>query len=114
MGIIRFGTKVVLMSGVCYVTSQYGIWRDSRRSEEIYKEIYTFLAPHIKEVPLEIPELPKSSEVSSAARVYWNRGVVSSAEFIANVPLYCYNLAEKGVVYVSNVLSDNSTGEQKQ
>ncbi|XP_073971945.1 MICOS complex subunit MIC13 homolog QIL1-like isoform X1 [Rhodnius prolixus] len=108
-----FGAKLGLVGGALYASAHYGIWKDSKRTEQIYQEMYHFVAPYIKEVPVEVPELPKASEITSASRDYWNHGVVATAKFLANLPDTTYSLAEKGVTYVMDQFSDPS-GEQKQ
>ncbi|PSN45539.1 MICOS complex subunit MIC13 QIL1 [Blattella germanica] len=57
------GTKVGLVGGVVYYTVEEGVRKDSEHSTEIYSKAYKAIAPYVKEVQVEVPELPKTCAI---------------------------------------------------
>lgn len=50
----RFGVKAGIVGGVVYCTIEEGVWKDSKRTTELYSKIYKNVAPYVKEVPVEV------------------------------------------------------------
>lgn len=50
----RFGVKVGIVGGAVYYTSQIGLWGDSSKTEQLYKDIYKVSAPYIKQTAVEV------------------------------------------------------------
>lgn len=50
----RFGAKVGIVGGAVYYTSQVGLWGDSSKTEQLYKDLYKVTAPYIKQTTIEV------------------------------------------------------------
>ncbi|PSN51444.1 hypothetical protein C0J52_08993 [Blattella germanica] len=87
--LLKLGTKVGLVGGVVYYTVEEGVWKDSEHSTEIYSKAYKAVAPYVKEVPVEN---------------YWNKGVMSSFEFVSDLPNKTVEWSKQGYEYVSKQL----------
>lgn len=98
--LLRFGVKAGIVGGVVYCTIEEGVWRDSKQTTELYSKIYKNIAPYVKEVPVEVPELPKVDELCFTAKNYWNKGVIASFIFLSNLPNKTTEWSRQGYEYV--------------
>ncbi|PSN37660.1 hypothetical protein C0J52_05629, partial [Blattella germanica] len=61
-------------------------------------------APYIKEVPVEVPELSKIPDLCYTTKNYWNKGVMTSFEFVSNLLNKTVQWSKQGYEYVSKQL----------
>ncbi|XP_033606595.1 MICOS complex subunit MIC13 homolog QIL1 isoform X2 [Cryptotermes secundus] len=104
---IMFGVKVGLVGGVVYYTIDEGVWKSSEHTTELYSKIYKNVAPYVKEVPVEVPELPKVEEISFLTKNYWNKGVIASFVFLSDLPNKTAELSKQGYEYVLRQLEQS-------
>ncbi|XP_031834527.1 MICOS complex subunit MIC13 homolog QIL1 isoform X2 [Nomia melanderi] len=96
MGLIRFTIKATIVGGVVYYTCQEGLWSKSTDTAELYKKLYTNIAPYVKhnipkDIIVEFNRLPNIDCMVNCSKQYWNKGVMSSMEFISNLPSHIRN-----------------------
>lgn len=96
MGLIGFAIKTTIVGGVVYYTYHEGLWSKSEDTAKLYKKIYTNIAPYVKDnvpkdVIQEISQLPSMNDVSNLGKISWNKGVMVSMEFLANLPTHATN-----------------------
>ncbi|XP_051154925.1 MICOS complex subunit MIC13-like [Leptopilina boulardi] len=96
MGILRFAVKSTIAGGLLYFTIREGVWSNQEESVKLYGKIYNKIAPLVKEnVPKEIinelPDLPKTTDISDKMRNSWNKGVMISMKFLAQLPSHTKN-----------------------
>ncbi|XP_026684735.1 MICOS complex subunit MIC13 homolog QIL1, partial [Diaphorina citri] len=90
----RFGTKVGLVGAAVYYTNEYGVWQDADSSAKVVQELrklyHQQVSPYVKDVktnvPLEVPEIPSISDIGHSLGSSWNSGVLSTFNFLANLP----------------------------
>ncbi|GLV44102.1 QIL1 [Carabus blaptoides fortunei] len=96
----RFGIKLGLATGAIYYVSEQGVWRGSDETVKLCNQICTAVSPYTneikKQIPYELPSLPQTNEVSYLAKHYWNKGVISTFGFLANIPTYVGEMTAKG------------------
>ncbi|KAK9739083.1 MICOS complex subunit MIC13, QIL1 [Popillia japonica] len=103
---IRFAVKLGLAGGAVYYVADQGVWKDSTETTKLYEKINEGLKPYLQEakaqIPIEIPELPKSSRISYLTKLYWNQGVLASFRFIGDLPSHAVDWTNKGIAAVKN------------
>ncbi|PSN34746.1 hypothetical protein C0J52_21326 [Blattella germanica] len=98
-----FGTKVTLAGRVVYYTIEVGVRKDSEHSTEMYSK--TYKAPYIKEVPVEVPALSEIPDLCYTTKNCWNKGIMTSFEFVSNLPNKTVQWSEQGYEYASKELN---------
>ncbi|PSN45270.1 hypothetical protein C0J52_10336, partial [Blattella germanica] len=61
-------------------------------------------APYIKEVTVEVPELSKIPDLCYTTKNYWNKGAMTSFEFLSDLPNKTVQWSKQGYEYVSKQL----------
>ncbi|XP_069674933.1 MICOS complex subunit MIC13 homolog QIL1-like [Periplaneta americana] len=105
--LLKFGIKAGMVGGVVYYTVDEGVWKDSEHTTQLYSKIYKTVAPYVKEVPVEVPELPKMDEISFMAKNYWNKGVVASFIFLSDLPNKTTEWSKQGYDYIVKQLEQS-------
>lgn len=64
----------------------------------MYKKLNIKIAPYVQEnvpekITKEISQLPSVTDITNFIKVTWNKGVMSSMEFISNLPTHTFNSA---------------------
>uniref|UniRef100_A0A1B6CSR8 MICOS complex subunit MIC13 n=1 Tax=Clastoptera arizonana TaxID=38151 RepID=A0A1B6CSR8_9HEMI len=109
---IWFSTRAAAFGGAVYYTSNAGLWGDSSSTEKLFTEMYQFVAPYAKEVPIEVPEIPKISNVSRIGKQYWNKGVIVTTDFLMELPSNTVTWANSASQYVLDQM--NSVDNKSQ
>ncbi|CAG2061537.1 unnamed protein product [Timema podura] len=109
-----FGAKAGLAGAAIYYTVKEGLWGDSERTEQLYKKLYSLSVPYIKEVPIEVPQIPKIGEISYEAQHYWNKGVKASFAFIRDLPVHVTNLTKTGAAKLSEQFQQLNSGKDTE
>ncbi|XP_017764115.1 PREDICTED: MICOS complex subunit MIC13-like [Eufriesea mexicana] len=96
MKIPWFLVKATVVGNVVYYTYAEGLWSKPEETAKLYKKICVNVAPYVKEnVPKEIIEeiaqLPSVTDITSFIKTSWNQGVMTSMEFLSDLPTYTYN-----------------------
>ncbi|XP_044312715.1 MICOS complex subunit MIC13 homolog QIL1 [Drosophila rhopaloa] len=107
-----------LLAGTVYYTRKVGIWGDTDQTDKLYNNVKAALCPYVqkleKQLPFEVPELPRTGEMRFLAKHYYNEGVKNSFRFIHMLPCY----AGRGLKKVKDTFQDFAkspaiTGEQE-
>ncbi|CAH1404027.1 unnamed protein product [Nezara viridula] len=85
-GLLKVGTKFGIVGGTIYFSSKWGVWGDSSHSVKIYKDLHSLISPYVQDIPVEVPELPRITDITSSAKNYWNSGVLKSGHFLLELP----------------------------
>ncbi|GLH07216.1 MICOS complex subunit MIC13 homolog QIL1 [Gryllus bimaculatus] len=93
---LRFGIKAGLCGAFVHYTIEEGVWGNSEDSAKLYADLYKNVAPYIKEVPVEVPELPKVENITHASQHYWNQGVKITFTFLKDLPTHTIHWSKKG------------------
>ncbi|EEB10597.1 conserved hypothetical protein [Pediculus humanus corporis] len=108
--LIRFGLKAGIISSAVYITIDKGVWKDSEITSQLYQDLKTTIKPYVKpvleQIPFQFPELPKAGDLVSTAKTTWNKGVISSCLFLAELPDLTWDLTKKGTVYTYNKIME--------
>ncbi|KAI4460111.1 micos complex subunit mic13 [Holotrichia oblita] len=103
---IRLAVKLGLAGGAVYYVADQGVWKDSTETTKLYGKINEGLKPYLQEakaqIPIEIPELPKTSKISYLTKQYWNQGVSATFRFIGNLPSHIVDWSSKGIDAAKN------------
>ncbi|XP_043649252.1 MICOS complex subunit MIC13 homolog QIL1 [Drosophila teissieri] len=95
-----------LVAGTVYYTQKVGIWGDSAQSDKLYNDIKSELRPHVqkleKQLPFDVPQLPRTGEMRFLAKHYYNEGVKNTFRFIHMLPCY----AGRGLKKVKDTFQD--------
>ncbi|XP_014246276.1 MICOS complex subunit MIC13 homolog QIL1 [Cimex lectularius] len=110
--LVKVGTKLGIVGTTIYYSVEYGVWKDSSKTEQLYKDLYKLAVPLLKEVPIETPELPKAAEVSLYVKTSWNHGIVTATKFILDLPEHASTLYRYSADWVSNQLNQESKGSE--
>ncbi|CAH1106116.1 unnamed protein product [Psylliodes chrysocephalus] len=98
---IKFAVKIGLASAAFYYVKEEGIWKSSCESEKIYQKLKETAVPYVEkatsQLPIELPKLPERNVVSSIVKESWNKGVLITFKFIADLPNNTYKWTSKGV-----------------
>lgn len=43
-----------MLGAAIYYTTEVGLWSDSKKTEQLYGDLYKTIAPYVKEVPVEV------------------------------------------------------------
>lgn len=88
-----------MIVGAVYFTKKAGVWGSAEESEKLYNKIKGELRPHVqsleKQLPFEVPSLPRTGEACFLAKHYYNQGVKSTFHFIEMLPCYTGQLMKK-------------------
>jgi len=102
----RFLLRGGLLGGAVYYTRQVGIWGDSDQSDKLYNTVKSELSPYVekakKQLPFEVPQLPRTGEMRFLAKHYYNEGVKNTFRFIHMLPCY----AGRGLKKVKDTFQD--------
>uniref|UniRef100_A0A1B6H246 MICOS complex subunit MIC13 n=1 Tax=Cuerna arida TaxID=1464854 RepID=A0A1B6H246_9HEMI len=105
--VLRLGTKFGILGGALYYTTQSGLWGTCAETEVLYRDLYKMAAPYTKPGPvLEFPDLPRISDATQALTNSWNRGVITSTDFLVNLPTHVTNWATTAYDKVNELVSD--------
>ncbi|XP_071523926.1 MICOS complex subunit MIC13 [Panulirus ornatus] len=96
-----FATKVGIGGGVVYVTVDQGIWGNSRQTVATYDRLYDIM-PGTKSVSEKYLQLPKKEVVNVNFRSYWNSGVFTTFDFIANLPENVVGIKDSIIEFVTS------------
>ncbi|XP_014288168.1 MICOS complex subunit MIC13 homolog QIL1 [Halyomorpha halys] len=107
-GLLRVGTKFGILGGTVYFSSKMGVWGDSDHSVKVYKDLYSLIAPYMRDVPVEIPELPRITDMTSTAKTFWNSGVMKTGRFLLDLPGWTSNFVKENYKALSNQLNSSS------
>ncbi|XP_063227575.1 MICOS complex subunit MIC13 homolog QIL1 [Bacillus rossius redtenbacheri] len=110
---VKFGVKTGIAGAAIYYTVQEGLWDDAERSEQLYKKICSTALPYIKEVPVEVPDLPKIDDMCHGAQSYWNKGIKISFSFLGDLPQHVTTWTKTGILKVSEQLQQLSSGAEE-
>nr|BAN21030.1 unkown protein [Riptortus pedestris] len=103
--LVKFTGKIGLVGGTIYYTNSIGVWGDSQDTQRAYSTIYGLAAPYVAEVPVEVPELPRLTDITSSMKNYWNSGVLATSKFILESPQIFASLAKEGYDFVFNQIN---------
>ena len=111
MNLTRFAIKSTIVGGIVYYTYAEGLWSKSEETAKLYEKLYVNVAPYVKEnVPEEITkewaQLPSVSHITSFMKTSWNKGVMTSMEFISNIPTHTCNGATNLYEIVQKYIQD--------
>lgn len=88
-----------LLVGAVYYSKKAGVWGTSKETDKLYNGIKDELRPHMqkleKQLPFEVPALPKTGEITFLAKHYYNNGVKKSFHFIEMLPCYTFQMISK-------------------
>jgi hypothetical protein len=100
----RFSIKVGLAATAVYYLNKEGVWKESHESLKTYNRLNTTLEPYIKEVqkqiPIELPEIPKNERTSQTVKLYWNKGVLSTFQFLSELPHLLNTWTQNGITAI--------------
>ncbi|EDV96455.1 MICOS complex subunit MIC13 homolog QIL1 [Drosophila grimshawi] len=95
-----------LVAGAVYYTNKAGVWGNPEESHKLYNNVKAKLCPYVqkakKQLPFEVPQLPKAGEMRFLAKHYYNEGVKSSFRFVHMLPCY----AGRGLKKVKDTFED--------
>ncbi|XP_030756719.1 MICOS complex subunit MIC13 homolog QIL1 isoform X2 [Sitophilus oryzae] len=98
---IKFAIKAAIAGTAVYYIKEQGIFNKSDESIESYRKLKQAVSPYIQDVtsqiPIELPEIPPTDNVSQLATEYWNRGVRASFAFLVRLPECSKHYIKKGV-----------------
>lgn len=100
-GLVKFSAKIGAVGGTIYYTNSIGVWGDSADTEKAYKTVYGLVSPYLAEVPVEVPELPHLTDITSSMKNYWNSGVLATGKFLLELPQISTSLMKEGYDFVS-------------
>ncbi|KAK4882143.1 hypothetical protein RN001_005462 [Aquatica leii] len=87
---IKFILKSGIVLGAVYYSAQEGVWKHSAESIKVCDKIYDFASPYYNQakaqLPIEIPDFPKTIQVRQFLKQSWNKGVTASCIFLSNLP----------------------------
>lgn len=112
--------KVGIATAAVYYIKEQNVWRSSNESVETLERLKGVCKPYVQEmtsqIPVEVliilssndyfitywflfqfPALPETDRVSSLAKESWNRGVLVTFNFIANLPEKVTEWSLKGI-----------------
>lgn len=96
----RLAIKSALVYGAFRYSVDKGVWADSHATEKLYNEMCSAACPHVqkmkKQLPFEVPLMPKTGELCFIAKYYYNEGVKASFNFVHMAPCYMGQWAKKG------------------
>lgn len=100
--------KSALVYAAVRYTAEKGVWADSQTTEKLYGEICSATCPTVqsmkKQLPFEVPLLPKSGELCFITKYYYNQAVKASFTFVHMFPCYLGQWAKKGKDAISGAL----------
>ncbi|XP_017098160.1 MICOS complex subunit MIC13 homolog QIL1 [Drosophila bipectinata] len=104
--VVGFLLRCSAVGGVVYYTRSVGIWGSTDHTDKLYNNIKSELCPYVqkakKQLPFEVPQLPKSGEIRFLAKHYYNEGVKSSFRFVHMLPCY----AGRGLKKIKDTFED--------
>ncbi|KAK3931152.1 MICOS complex subunit MIC13-like protein QIL1 [Frankliniella fusca] len=118
--LIKVGFKASILTSAVYYTIDQGLWEDTESADKIYSDIYQAAAPYFKEVPVEVPELPSVSGLAALIKFYYNQGIISTGNFLKDLPSNAASVAEELQSTLSTMLeappsqenvADNNSGK---
>ncbi|TDG47465.1 hypothetical protein AWZ03_006057 [Drosophila navojoa] len=81
-----------LVAGAVYYTRRAGVWGNTEQTDKLYNDVKDQLRPYVqkakKQLPFELPQLPRVGEMRFLAKHYYNEGVKSSFRFVHMLPCY--------------------------
>lgn len=83
---MKVGIKASILTSAVYYTIDQGLWEDTDQADKIYSDIYQAVAPYVKDVPVEVPELPSLSDFAASSKLYYNQGVIATGNFFKDLP----------------------------
>nr|XP_034187675.1 MICOS complex subunit MIC13-like isoform X1 [Osmia lignaria] len=94
--LLRFAVKTSIVGSIVYITYEEGLWSKPEETAKLYEKLYVNVAPYVNQnVPKEVTEkyakLPSVTTLTSCAKKSWNKGVMTTMEFIANLPTHTVN-----------------------
>ncbi|XP_076239722.1 MICOS complex subunit MIC13 homolog QIL1 isoform X2 [Calliopsis andreniformis] len=111
MGWIWFTIKSSIVGGVVYYTYCEGVWSKSEETAKLYQKVYATTAPYIrhnipKDIRDELSALPSVNDLSSFVKTSWNKGVMTSMEFLADLPTHVTNGASSLSEVIQKYMKD--------
>lgn len=105
---------MAIKSAVVYGAVKYsvdkGVWADSQTTEKLYNEICAHTCPKVqavkKQLPFEVPLLPKSGELCFIVKYYYNQGVKATFNFVHMMPCYLGQWAKKGKDAINQAMEE--------
>lgn len=105
--------KSALVYGAVRYTVDKGVWADSQATEKLYNELCSVACPQVKklqkQLPFEVPLMPKTGELCFIAKYYYNQGVKASFNFIHMAPCYMGQWAKKGKDAITSAMEEKPT-----
>lgn len=99
-----------MVYGAVRYTADKGVWADSKTTEKLYNEICAATCPHVqsmkKQLPFEVPLLPKTGELCFIVKYYYNESVKGTFNFIHMMPCYLGQWAKKGKEAISQAMEE--------
>uniref|UniRef100_A0ABD2XBR9 MICOS complex subunit MIC13 n=1 Tax=Trichogramma kaykai TaxID=54128 RepID=A0ABD2XBR9_9HYME len=99
-GALGVAIKSSIAGGITYYTVQEGLWSSPEDSAKLYDKLYKNISPIIQknvpqEVIKEVHELPSLGNMRSCAASYYNKGVLATFQFLADLPTHISNGIER-------------------
>lgn len=102
--------KSALVYGAVRYTVEKGVWADSQQTEKLYDELCSAACPTVqsmkKQLPFEVPLLPKTGELCFITKYYYNQGVKGTFNFIHMMPCYLGQWAKKGKDAINSAMEE--------
>lgn len=102
--------KSALVYGAVRYTVDKGVWADSQQTEKLYDELCSAACPTVqsmkKQLPFEVPLLPKTGELCFITKYYYNQGVKGTFNFIHMMPCYLGQWAKKGKDAINSAMEE--------
>ncbi|XP_017071975.1 MICOS complex subunit MIC13 homolog QIL1 [Drosophila eugracilis] len=104
--VVGFLVRSGLVAGTVYYTQKVGVWGNTDQTDKLYNTVKSELCPYVKklekQLPFEVPQLPRTGEMRFLAKHYYNEGVKNTFHFIQMLPCY----AGRGLKKVKDTFQD--------